>query len=223
MNYSKNQTYGRKMVRGYENKVMKRVCASWVICFAIGFLAGCLMIWGITSLSSKAEAISYETVDEVSMDWGSDAETDFVPLDVPLDVEVQKYIHSLCYSNDIEFAFVMALIEHESSFRPDAINEKSNDFGLMQINEINHEYLTETLGITNYLDPYENVEAGVYMLKDLFNKYESAEKVLMAYNLGETGAKNLWEKGVYETDYSVKIIKSALQYKGEILEKESEQ
>ena len=61
------------------------------------------------------------------------------------------------------------------------------------------------------------------MLKDLFNKYESAEKVLMAYNLGETGAKNLWEKGVYETDYSVKIIKSALQYKGEILEKESEQ
>lgn len=228
MNYSKNQTYGRKIVKSKKDEVMKRLCISWVVCFAIGLLIGCLIIWGITSLSSKAAEPAYGTIDrkefngEISMDWGSAAELGFVPLDVPMDEDMQEFIYCLSYGYNIEFPFVMALIEHESSFREDVVS-KSNDYGLMQINKINHEQLTEKFGVTDFLDPYQNTRSGIFILRNLFEKYEDPAKVLMAYNMGETGARRLWEKGIYETDYSNSIMKQAVEYKNEILEKEGEQ
>lgn len=45
----------------------------------------------------------------------------------------------------------------------------------------------------------------MFILRKLFEKYEAPEKVLMAYNLGESGAKALWDKGVFETNYSKSV------------------
>lgn len=228
MSYSKNQTYGRKIVKSKKDEVMKRLCISWVVCFAIGLLIGGFIIWGITSLSSKAAEPAYGTIDgkefngEISMDWGSAAELGFVPLDVPMDEDMQEFIYCLSYGYNVDFPFVMALIKHESSFREDVVS-KSNDYGLMQINKINHEQLTEKFGVTDFLDPYQNTRSGIFILRNLFEKYEDPAKVLMAYNMGETGARRLWEKGIYETDYSNSIMKQAVEYKNEILEKEGEQ
>lgn len=53
----------------------------------------------------------------------------------------------------------------------------------------------------------------------LFEKYEDPEKVLMAYNMGETGAKRLWDKGIYETDYTNKVIKNIMKIKNYINER----
>ena len=130
---------------------------------------------------------------------------DFQPIDCSLAVELQEFIYYLSYGYNIDFNFVMAVIEHESDYRADIISS-TNDYGLMQINKCNHEWLSEALGITNFLDPYQNVMAGVYMLHNLFEKYEDAQMVLMAYNMGETGAKRLWDKGIYETKYSRAIL-----------------
>jgi hypothetical protein len=57
------------------------------------------------------------------------------------------------------------------------------------------------------------------MLRRLFEKYEDPAKVLMAYNMGEGGAGKLWKKGVFESNYSRKIMKLAVEYKQQILEK----
>ena len=130
---------------------------------------------------------------------------DFKPVDCSLDVEVQEFIYYLALGYNIDFNFVMAVIAHESDYRADIISS-TNDYGLMQINKCNHEWLSEALGITDFLDPYQNVMAGVYMLHNLFEKYEDAPLVLMAYNMGESGAKRLWDKGIYETKYSRAII-----------------
>lgn len=138
-----------------------------------------------------------------------------------LDNETQQMILEKSEMFDVDFAFIMAVIFRESSFRSDIISN-SNDYGLMQINEINHEWLYDELGIVNFLDPEQNVTAGVYMLSDLFDKYENPTLVLMAYNMGETGAKRLWDKGIYSTDYAEAILQQAEIYTAEIAERMGE-
>lgn len=137
--------------------------------------------------------VSYESEDTL-----------FVPLDVPLDSDVQEFIYYLSKGYNMDFTFVMAIIQQESGYQPDAVSN-TDDYGLMQINKVNHGYITDEIGVTNYLDPYENVRAGMFILRKLFEKYETPEKVLMAYNLGESGAKALWDKGVFETNYSKSV------------------
>ena len=76
----------------------------------------------------------------------------------------------------------------------------------MQINTVNHEWLQEKLGITDFLDPYQNTRSGIYILRTLFEKYQDTAKVLMAYNMGEDGAKKLWDKGIYDTSTHKKSL-----------------
>ena len=149
-------------------------------------------------------------------------ETEVQPrIDCRLDDEIQQMIVEKCEEYDIDFAFTMAVIFRESSFKSNVISA-SNDYGLMQINKINHEWLSDELGITNFLDPEQNVTAGLHMLSDLFEKYEYPSLVLMAYNMGETGAKRLWVQGIYSTDYAEAILQQADIYYAEIAERMGE-
>lgn len=125
--------------------------------------------------------------------------------EIPLDEDIQVYLYDKCKENHIYYGLVLALIERESYYTNDIISV-TNDYGLMQINAINHQRITEAIGVTNYLDPYQNIDAGIYILQELFNKYEDVSLVLMAYNLGENGARRLWNQGIYITDYSNYII-----------------
>lgn len=76
----------------------------------------------------------------------------------------------------------------------------------MQINKINHEEIIAKLGITDFLDEKQNIEAGIYMLTQIVSKYDELNQILMVYNNGEAGAKALWDKGIYETEYSRRVI-----------------
>ena len=138
-------------------------------------------------------------------------------IDCPLDDETQQMILERCEELDLDFAFTMAVIFRESSFRPNA--DSGSSVGLMQINRINHDWLSKELGITDFFDPEQNVKAGTYMLRQLFEKYEDAGMVLMAYNMGESGARKLWNKGVYTTDYAESVFQQADIYNQEIAER----
>ncbi len=142
-------------------------------------------------------------------------EYDFVPLECSLPQDIQVFIYHLSRTYYIDFAFVMALIECESSFDIDAVSS-TNDYGLMQINSINKEELLTELGITDLADPYQNIRSGLYILRKLFEKYDDPSMVLMAYNMGENGAAKLWQNGVYETPYSLKIMNRADEIAAEI-------
>lgn len=124
--------------------------------------------------------------------------------DVPLTDEFQDYISEICESYGVPLEVVIALIGVESNYTPQIIS-KTNDYGYMQINGINHDWLMQELDITDFLDPYDNIHCGVYMLSELYKKYTDTTQVLMCYNCGETGAKRLWDKGVYTTDYVEKV------------------
>lgn len=125
--------------------------------------------------------------------------------DVPLSYELQDYIRDLCVEYGVPMELVIAMIEQESSFRPYVVS-KSNDYGLMQINTVNHNTLSEKFGITDFLDPRQNVLCGIYIISGhLRATNENIELALMRYNGGASGAKRLWEQGIYSTSYSSSI------------------
>lgn len=223
MNYSKN-------IR--KKSIGKRVLISWAIVALIFALIGFAI--GAATQKPKDEKQPPKTTEttetpeiliygqyegrifqeDISQSW-TGKNLNFVPLDVPMDVQLQEYIFYLSEAYDIDFTFVMALIQHETNFEAGKISS-TNDYGLMQINSINHTYLAEELEITDFLNPYENVKAGMFILRKLFEKYETPEKVLMAYNLGETGAAQLWEQGIFEVNYSKEILQKQAEYAAEI-------
>ncbi len=141
---------------------------------------------------------------EISMDWEA-TDPEFTALPVNLDPDIQQFIWWLCKGYNLDFSFVMAMIWQESTFRSDVISG-TNDYGLMQINKINHEWLTQTIGVTDFLDPYQNIRAGTFILRKLFEKYKDPSMVLMAYNMGEGGAGRLWKQGIYSTSYSESVL-----------------
>lgn len=122
---------------------------------------------------------------------------DGIRTDIP--VEYQDYVWNLLkeYGHEDQYELVLAMIYHESGYNISLVS-KTNDYGLMQINQCNHKWLRETLGITNFLDPYQSIDAGVYMISKLFDKYD-AEQALVCYNMGEGGALR---KGITSSKYS---------------------
>lgn len=134
--------------------------------------------------------------------------------DIPLTEELQKYTFNLCQENNLDYEFTLAVMEQESDYREKVIS-KTNDYGIMQINKANHEWLKEELGIDDFLDAEQNILAGVKMLSDLTVKYEDPHKALMAYNAGEAGAKKHWDKGTTTSGYSREVMARAEELKEE--------
>jgi len=144
-----------------------------------------------------------------------DTEPVTVYFDVPLSKELQDYIRNLCDEYDVPIELVIAVIDVESTFRADLVSE-TNDYGLMQINKCNHEWLTDKLGVTDFLDPYQNINSGVHILSGHLEVTNGdIELALMRYNNGATGAKKLWDKGIYSTAYTKKIMTAYESYKEE--------
>lgn len=132
-------------------------------------------------------------------------QTDRKYYEVPLSYSLQDAIYLECDSRKVPVELVLALIDVESSFNPKLIS-KTDDYGLMQINTCHKDSLKKSLQITDLLDEKQNIKAGVYMLSWIVNKYSDMNQALMVYNCGEYGAKKLWNKGVYSTNYSKKVI-----------------
>ena len=134
---------------------------------------------------------------------------EYIYYDVPLTDELQQYIQDVCKKYGFDrYDIIVALIQKENSFNELAISNTA-DYGYMQINKCNHEWLSDELGIDDYLDGKQNITAGVYLLSSLYDKYEDIGLTLMAYNCGEEGAKDLWQQEIYSTSYSRSIIEAA--------------
>lgn len=131
-------------------------------------------------------------------------ESRYVLYDIQLSEELQHYTQDVCDEYGVSFPLVISIMKHESEFRSDAVSV-TDDYGIMQINGGNHEWLEGTLGITDWFDPRQNILAGVYMLAQ-FNGYEDVHQILMSYNCGPSGAKKLWAEGVYTTAYSRAVV-----------------
>lgn len=130
---------------------------------------------------------------------------------VPLDMDTQQYLINISRKYNVDPELVLAVIEVESSFRPNIISI-TNDYGLMGINGCNHEEMRKKLGITDFLDAKQNILCGTHILSSHLKYTGDTEKALMCYNCGRGGARRLWRKGIYSTRYSRKVMKAYEKY-----------
>ena len=212
MNYSKSMR---------KSAMVKRVLILIGAALGIGLVIGSVSGYALKTEEQTLEQSSTKTLvygayddrtftQEISLDWGV-GDLDFTPLDCKMPEEQQKFTYYLCTGYNIDFTLVMALIQNESSFDP-AVISITNDYGYMQINKINHQWLTDTLGVTDFTDPYQNIRAGVFVLRKLYERYQDTNMVLMAYNMGDYGAQKAWESGVTNTNYSSTILELMQEY-----------
>ena len=131
--------------------------------------------------------------------------------DVPLSDSLQRYIYEICADENVPVTLVMAMIEHESGFDPEAVSP-TDDYGLMQINAVNHEWLKEEYRCADMMNPYQNVFCGISIISSYIDKYGELDKALMAYNMGNYGAQKAWKNGVTSIAYSEEILSLMKEY-----------
>lgn len=136
--------------------------------------------------------------------------------DIPLDHETQDFMFQECSRYNIPSSLIVAIMETESGFRADVIS-KTNDYGLMQINACNHEWLSNALGVTNFLDAKQNILCGIYILK-LHLDYCNGDirKALVCYARGQGGAQKLFDQGIFETDYTKDLLERAEKWESDL-------
>lgn len=189
-----NKRFGKKqLIRIYV--LLGSILIAGLLC---GFLIGKLTT--PTKTVTVTETIEVPTVGNELVDT-----TNVFLFDIPLSDSLQRYIYEICADEKVPVTLAIAMIEHESGFNPEVISA-TDDYGLMQINSINHERLEEKYRTADMLNPYQNVFCGISIIGDYIEKYEDYGKALMAYNMGEYGAKKAWENGVSSTQYSEKIL-----------------
>ena len=146
---------------------------------------------------AQAESAPVQTVQPASV-------TEQVPLyDVPLSADLQEHIKGLCDDYGVDMPLVLAIIGQESNYRPDAAGDNGNSLGLMQIQPRWHQGRMDELGVTDLLDPYQNVTVGIDLLADLINK-GGTRWAIMTYNAGAETADYHTAIGT-TTDYAAEV------------------
>ena len=146
-----------------------------------------------------------ETIVEGYIDHGC---VEHVRYDIPLDDELQDYIIETSEERGVDPAIIIAIIKRESQFDIDIIGDRGKAFGLMQIHPRWHSDRMEKLGVTDLLDPYQNVTVGIDIMAELLDDGKSVEWALMAYNGGYANANRHIEAGTL-SGYATDVLKFA--------------
>ena len=109
---------------------------------------------------------------------------------VPLDHEIQAFVIRSCEDLNIDPAVIIAMIDQESDFREDCVGDNGEAVGLMQIQQKWHLERMDKLGVTDLMNPLQNVAVGIDYLAELIDKGNGLEWAVAAFNAGATGASN---------------------------------
>lgn len=159
----------------------------------------------ISSISAGQEKIK-EKVDnlKIGIVQAKEEEKEEYKRDIPLSDELQKFTYDTCKAYNVDYDLVLAIMAVESGYNAAAISSNGEDYGLMQINKINHNWLAEK-GLTDMLDAKQNITAGIMILAKLGENCHTTESLVMAYNMGESKAKKYLAKGK-TTEYAKKVL-----------------
>ena len=174
----------------------------------IGRLTAPVKVETVTETVTVIETVEVPVISEEKLPEVSEV---FL-FDVPLSDSLQRFIYEVSADENVPVTLVIAMIEHESGFNPEVMSY-TDDYGLMQINKINHEWLAEEYRCADMLNPYQNVFCGIKIIARYLEKFDGdINRALMSYNLGGYGALKAWENGITSTAYSTGIIEKMKKY-----------
>jgi soluble lytic murein transglycosylase-like protein len=106
------------------------------------------------------------------------------PYDNPIDT-LQSYADTAEEETGVPADLIMSVINSESSFDPEKVS-KTGAMGLMQLMPA----ISKKYGVTDPLDPVQNIRAGAKYLADLLERYDgNQELALAAYQAGPERVK----------------------------------
>jgi len=134
-------------------------------------------------------------------------------------VELKQYTQQLCTKYEVDYSLVLAIIYNESRFQSELVHENNNgtkDYGLMQVNEINFEWLYDNLGIESMdslLVDEVGLECGVALLAYHIEAAGSTELGLLRYQVGAGQFNRMINQGQYSNDTYEQVVDYWNEYK----------
>ena len=200
-----------------ENAKTNVLVLAWVVVLiVIGFSLGILL--GYLTLDHKAEASVTATIP--ATDFSSEApiedidevksrstpkstpkpEPTYTLYDVPFNKDTQLEIIEICNEYDISYELILGVISVEcTTFEPNTIGDGGNSFGLMQIQSKWWSDIMTREGVTNLLDPLQNIRCGCAIINELKRMYGTEYRALQAYNTGRPDTNNGYADNVYRS------------------------
>ena len=126
--------------------------------------------------------------------------------------ELKQYTKEECDRYDVDYSLVLAIIYNESRFQSGLTHLNSNgttDYGLMQVNEVNFDFLRETVGIKSMrdvLDDKTGIRCGIELLayhKDFTGDDSSA---LLRYQIGAGKYRKYLQRGRYTNETHSRVL-----------------
>lgn len=139
---------------------------------------------------------------------------------VPLDYEMQDYIRELCDEYSVDMPLVLAIIGQESNYDASAIGDDGQSQGLMQIQRRWHNERMHKLGVTDLMNPAQNVTVGIDLLAELISEEKGWEWAVTAYNAGTEKADFNKNMGIL-SEYTESVMKLREDIEDESYIKES--
>lgn len=130
-------------------------------------------------------------------------EDTFLRDDIPLSYELQSALYGACLEFGIGYELALAVIEQETNFR-NVTGDGGDSVGYMQIQKRWWGELMAEIGADDLSDPKDNFRTGCAILRQLFDKYDTAEDALSAYNTGKPG----------QTRYGREVLEKMEKYYG---------
>lgn len=134
------------------------------------------------------------------------------------DDDLKSYTQSVCEEYDVDYSLALGVIYNESRFQSGLTHMNSNgtvDYGLMQVNEVNFDYLHKTLGINSMSDLLNDrvgIRCGIQLLayhKEYTNDDSSA---LLRYQVGEGKYKKYLQNGRYTNQTHQQVLTYQRQF-----------
>ena len=142
--------------------------------------------------------------------------------------DLKSYTAEICNEYDVDYSLAVAVIYNESRFQSGLTHKNSNgtiDYGLMQVNEVNFDFLHRTLGINSMkelLDDEIGVRCGVALLAYHKQFTESDSAALLRYQIGAGKYQQYLKNGRYTNKTHQQVLGYFNTYKNYLEEQTQE-
>lgn len=133
--------------------------------------------------------------------------------------DLKSYTQTVCDEYDVDYSLALSVIYNESRFQSGLTHLNSNgttDYGLMQVNEVNLEYLHKTVGINSMnelLNDRVGIRCGVQLLAYHKQYTKNDSTALLRYQIGAGKYKQYLKAGRYTNQTHQQVLTYQTEFK----------